>query len=468
MEEIKNVFLRGGVYYINVPFNALKQRRRVATHLKVTALPVGVNPEIVGVVPALIDEDPAKVAAYVLLCRFETLVNGLTPRWDLVQAFHDGELTLKDIDHAFVTHGGIASLNTLLDARRLDAQASKCLETLVAEWPAMPLHTADSPSETTIRNRRSRLERLAKELQTLGALTSKNIQKFLTTAHGSRRQPASTRGANANRAHKVETQRTYRRDIQMFCVWLVSTGYLKKNPAQSADIKLPRSKPKKIRFVEFDVLMKIHETLPSGPARDAFGFMVATGSEPGPINQITASCVNVQKQLVHVDGTKNCARSREVYVEKWFWPRILELVAQAGRVQPLMPIDRQRVAKQVHKAVQQLLSTDKSLSRLEGFRPYDARHSWAVRWLKENQADPQQVATQLGHVNVRMVTTLYGRWISNSSALRALDRSRAVDNGEVKVQSQSKVHKETEGGAPQPPSRPVKSSNHNALDLPLT
>ncbi|MFO0093777.1 MAG: hypothetical protein ACK54K_05665, partial [Gemmatimonadaceae bacterium] len=64
---------------------------------------------------------------------------------------------------------------------------------------------------------------------------------------------------------------------------------------------------------------------------------------------------------------------------------------------------------------------DTSLQRLRDLRPYDARHSWAVRWLRDKRAPIGMVAGQLGHVNNEMVVTTYGVYIPKNDALLALD-----------------------------------------------
>ncbi|HEY6299382.1 MAG TPA: site-specific integrase [Candidatus Binatus sp.] len=58
---------------------------------------------------------------------------------------------------------------------------------------------------------------------------------------------------------------------------------------------------------------------------------------------------------------------------------------------------------------------------------YQCRHSCA-RFLIEQGDTPQHVAAQLGHVGIRMVFEVYGRWLKRptSAAMEALDRAVSV------------------------------------------
>ena len=68
--------------------------------------------------------------------------------------------------------------------------------------------------------------------------------------------------------------------------------------------------------------------------------------------------------------------------------------------------------------------------RRAGVRPrtlYQCRHTFA-RLALEHGDTPQHVAAQLGHVSVRMVFEVYGRWMTRptSAALEALDRAISI------------------------------------------
>ena len=377
-----NVILRGNRYYIRIPADAkTNARRRVATWI--------------GDVPG------GEKAAAKLLARVENLLSVVPPRWDLLQALNAGTLTLRQFDELMVTRGIPALEEHVANEARRQLEDTSLLE-LAREWPAVSPHSENTPQEASIKLRRTRVEQCARALRTLGHLTKEALE-----AH------VKSRG-------NLGTQRAHRNDIAMFCDWLIEKALLTSNPARK--VKLPKAKrgSRKIRFQEFDDLMQVYEAMMHGAARDAFGFMNATAAEPGLCQTITSEHV-VDDRKIHIPGTKNETRDRQAIIEAWFMPRFRELLASTPTGKPLMPVTRFQIAKEVRAAVTRLIEKDPSFERLRRLRPYDARHSWAVRWLRDKRAPIGMVAEQLGHVDNEMVVTTYGVYIPKMDALLALD-----------------------------------------------
>ncbi|MFN8861960.1 MAG: hypothetical protein ACK6DP_03755 [Gemmatimonas sp.] len=377
-----NVILRGNRYYIRIPADAkTNARRRVATWI--------------GDVPG------GEKAAAKLLARVENLLSVVPPRWDLLQALNAGTLTLRQFDELMVTRGIPALEEHVANEARRQLEDKSLLE-LAQEWPALSPNSENTPQEASIKLRSTRVEQCARALRTLGNLTENAL-----------REHVKSRG-------KLETQRAHRNDIAMFCEWLIEHRFITTNPARK--VKLPRKErgEKKIRFHEFGDLMLVYEAMTPGAARDAFGFMIATAAETGMCQLITSAHLERDRE-VHIPGTKTNSRARQAIIEAWFMPRLRELLANTPAGQPLMPATRFQIADEARAAVTLLIEKDTSLQRLRDLRPYDARHSWAVRWLRDKRAPIGMVAGQLGHVNNEMVVTTYGVYIPKNDALLALD-----------------------------------------------
>ena len=382
-KTLTNIMVRGNTYYIRVPLSeATNDRKRCATWLKSTQLNGG-------------------KAAESLLRRIESVVSGVTPRWDLLAAFHDGRISLKMMDAALV-RGGIKTLEMLVRETTRTKAENRSLVELCADWHGLKTGATNKPDVDTVKNRRAMVSACCIALGTIGNLTTPAIQAHVE----SRGRPI--------------TQRAHRAAISMFCDWLMKKGVLSENPC--SEVVLEKVRPTNVRFQEFPDLMLIYNSMAPVPAKDAFGFMIATGVETSVPERVTHAQVDGPREMWAL-GTKGPARTRKVVVEAWFEPRMNELVARTPQGAPIFPVNRNKIALAVNATVKKLVAADPGLVRLKEFSPYHARHSWAVRWLRDRKAPIGLVSGQLGHCDNRMVNMLYGRWLPILSDFLLLDPS---------------------------------------------
>lgn len=138
--------------------------------------------------------------------------------------------------------------------------------------------------------------------------------------------------------------------------------------------------------------------------------MIASGAEPGVVGRVGREHVRRSAEKVWLDGTKNGYRKREADVERWFRPTLLRLAHEsAGSATPLMPVSRFAIAEAVREAVATLRERNPLVEIPADFRPYDARHSFAARYVAAG-AVLQVVASQLGHEDETMGVRLHDRF----------------------------------------------------------
>ena len=401
----ENVTIRGRTVYIWLPKGPGKGRRRLAARW-IRHDPNGRSKP----------ESKLK-AGYETLTRIETLlVNTVPPRWDLVAAIHDGRLDLHTVHATLMQPDGVKRLEEQLTSETEQGRLDTLVAPLIDEWPAMPLGKQTRPEEQTRIERRNRMRRIALTLPTLRHWTPDALQRVLSPDTDAL-ETRELKGVG-----NWETQRTYRNDLKMFCAWLVVQGYITVNPAE--ELRVDKREQRAIRCVSFDVLKRIHQQLPPGPARDAFGLMMATGAEPQVVARVTPECLRPKEQKVVLSGTKNQYRTRVAFVESWYWPRLVELAKGKRSTDGLIPMTRFDIADAVREAVQALRDADPDIDIPEDFRPYDVRHSYAARYVAAG-AVFRVLADQLGHKDERMIIALYGRFRADTSALAAFE-SQAV------------------------------------------
>ena len=109
----KNVILRGHRHYIRIPGKAAsKERVRVATFISAGSR--------------------GAQAAAALLTQVELLTSILPPRWDLLNALHDGMLSLSEFNELMITRG-ISAVEERVAAEVRRRQADRSLLALASE-----------------------------------------------------------------------------------------------------------------------------------------------------------------------------------------------------------------------------------------------------------------------------------------------------------------------------------------------
>lgn len=404
----ENVLLRGRTVYISLPFAPNGKRRRVAlSWLKVKSKPhdAGADTKL-------------KQGRDVLARIEDRLVACAAPKWNLIEAIHDGRIPLQKVHATLAEPDGVKLLEALLSSHKSSALSTHAVAPLVAEWPATAIGKLERPTLATLKNRRARMSKLAEQLPTLAQWTTAALQSVISPDE-------SIAGAtNGKNGLNGATQRTYVRDASMFCKWLIHRGLLAKDP--TTGVTVGKYQETQARCVDFPVLERIYEALPAGPIRDAFGLMMATGAEPQVVERVTADGVRENDQHVYLNGTKNQYRARWACVEKWYWPTLLRLKKDKRKGAWLIPVSRFQIADAVRAVTQQLRADAPDLEIPADFRPYDARHSWAARYVSAG-VPLQVVATQLGHKDATMVIRLYGKYRANTSLLAEYE-SRALSS----------------------------------------
>jgi integrase len=336
------------------------------------------------------------------------------PRWDLIAAMHQGVVGVQEVNAVLALPDGVAQLSERVHGHRLQREREEWsatpVEPLVHKWPALAPGKRTRPQEATLANRRSRVRRIAQRLPTLGQWTTEALQQVLSpdarTVQGG--QPVGT----------AETQRTFLRDLRLFSRWLVAIGKLPEDP--TSGVVLDAHTPPPIRAVSLEVLQRVHAQIPPGPLADAFGLLIATGAEPQVVERVTVGDVRLNEQRVWLLGTKNIYRRRWAYVEAWYLPTLRRLMQSKSQADRLFHVTRGQLAAAVREAAARARDEDPELSLPGSFRPYDARHSFAARYV-ERGAHLRVVADQLGHANEGMIIRLYGRYRADVGTLRAHD-----------------------------------------------
>jgi site-specific recombinase XerC len=405
----ENVMLRSRTVYVRLPFAPDGSRRRVALPwLKAKADGVGTD--------ALL-----KKGRDVLSRIEDRLVACAAPEWALIDAIHVGTVTVQEVYTALADKDGVMHLKNRLIQGEASVQKAIAVAPLVLQWPAMTLGVKKEPTPATRKNRRRRMEKLAERLPHLGDWTTAGLQSVINPADP--KKP---------RVGKGSTQNKYVLDAAMFCEWLISQKLLAKNPAVGVTVQ--RDEEAEMRCVDLPVLKKVYWALPEGPIRDGFGLMVASAGEPQVVNRLLPGDLRPSVKDVFLKGTKSKYRKRWAFVEGWFWPRLVELAKGKRSDEPLIPVDRFQLADAVRDAVQRLRAEDPNLDLPADFRPYDARHSFAARYVKAGTA-LKVLAGQLGHKDERMVVQLYGRFAVETSALANLEEAAAA--GAVNLRQQA-------------------------------
>lgn len=402
MMRYPHVLMRGRTVYASLPLSPDGRRRRLAlSWLKLD--PGGKGEE------TLLRRGAEVVA------RIETqLVRSSVPRWEVIEAMHGGVLTVQAVNAELAHPQGVQRLLDRLTERRTrdmhEQWAVTPVAPLVDEWPALAPGRRVRPTETTVANRRSRVRRVAEELPTLGRWTTAELQRVIS--------PGDRDGNTRTPIGNADTQRTYVRDLRLFCRWLISIGKLPTDPTHGMVVDAGTTPP--IRAVPMDVLLRLHALLAPGAIADAFGFLIATGAEPQVLDRVTAGDVQIDRQRVWLAGSKNAYRRRWAYVEAWYLPTLRRLTETKKANERVFHVTRFHVARVVREAAAKLREQDPELALPTGFRPYDTRHSFAARYV-ERGAPLRALADQMGHANEAMIVRLYGRYRADVGSLRAHD-----------------------------------------------
>jgi integrase len=183
----------------------------------------------------------------------------------------------------------------------------------------------------------------------------------------------------------------------------VQVGVLEINVARSVEAP-PLNRPRAVEIPLADVRRVIDNA--EGPYRGLFALLYGAGVEISAALTCVESDVDVQRREVRARGTKAHTRDRVVRVAEWAWPYLekhLDSVLPGERL--FRALDRKTIGD-VHRARLVALG-------IPHHRVHDSRHFYAIRAVRAG-TPYELVARQLGHADVQMVATRYGRYAPRS------------------------------------------------------
>ena len=204
------------------------------------------------------------------------------------------------------------------------------------------------------------------------------------------------------------TARRHHAAWSSFANYLVEIEVLEHNPLR--DVRAPRGNPGRELFLDQADQIRLVNAQPH-PFSALAALREGAGVEISAALRVRRRDIAETERTVFVRGTKNEWRARQVIVEEWAWPilrRAFEDKLPDARVFEGLSYEPARAE---HR------SALKACKLPDDYRMHDARHSLAVRWMREG-VEPHIIANNLGHRDASLVLRLYGRHRPNAEDLR--------------------------------------------------
>lgn len=158
------------------------------------------------------------------------------------------------------------------------------------------------------------------------------------------------------------------------------------------------------------------------PYRALAALREGAGVEISAALNVKLTDLDLENHTVHVHGTKNEWRDRIVLVEDWAWAFLLAAAKEKVGNAPLF-VEESGEAATYARARAEHKAGLKALGLNPSYTMHDARHSFAVRWMKEGR-DPQLIANNLGHRDASMVLRIYGKYRPKAEDYRRVSGAR--------------------------------------------
>ena len=212
------------------------------------------------------------------------------------------------------------------------------------------------------------------------------------------------------------TARRHHAAWSSFGNYLVEVEVLEANPLRS--IRAPRPNPPKDVYLSLPDILRLVEAQPE-PFRTIAAIREGAGVEISAVLKITRRDVDLDAGVIEVRGTKTTWRNRPVRLDEWAVAYLRRFIQDNGLMPSalLFPGVKPRAVWETHRKTVMVLGLDPR------YTLHDARHSYAVRRMKEG-IDPQLIANNLGHKDATMVLRIYGKYRPT-----AMDLQRAVRGG---------------------------------------
>lgn len=190
---------------------------------------------------------------------------------------------------------------------------------------------------------------------------------------------------------------------------LVEDGVLERNPLE--EVTLPKNNKVTSPHIErLDDVIRFVNTVALGAQRAAAAFREGAGVElQAMLNTRRRDIVDVEHRVIWAHGEKNDARDRQVIVDKWAFPIIMEWVKSAGLHQdaPLFPgVTEDNHRAEVYRVRDALRSQGVNIPA--NYKPHNCRNTFYVRGLKEGR-DPVLLSNNLGHGDTSTGIKKYGK-----------------------------------------------------------
>lgn len=209
----------------------------------------------------------------------------------------------------------------------------------------------------------------------------------------------------------VGTKRKVHTSWTSFLGYLVTRGCLSSNPMTT--VPRPSSTPRPVSFYEMSQVDQLLLMAPTDAMRSLWAFLYGTSADLDSALQVTKADVNRDSRTVHVIGTKNSHRDRNVRVADWAWPFVdAHLHGVAGSTK-LWPWDRSWPS---HEHLRVVRSFEGPVYPLR-----NARHHWAATRLRAGWPIGL-VQKQLGHSSPRLTLEIYGRFIPSDADYTSWER----------------------------------------------
>ncbi len=300
--------------------------------------------------------------------------------WELLDRVIDGRLPAGVVyDHWRLGDDGLAQLKATLSDVELAG--------FIAGWRQWALRRAD---ENTVEKYARQLRRLVPENTSFkrSQFTRKHISTTLTSL--------SCSGSTARRYHAAWSS---------FANYLVEMEVIEVNALRS--IRGPTPNPPKDLHLSLNDSVRLVDAQPM-PYRALAALREGAGVEISPALAVRKRDLDETEHTIHVHGTKNAWRDRIVMVEDWAWPHIIQ-AAKNKLPDALLFVEDDGQPARYGRALAEHRRAIKALELNERYTMHDARHSFAVRWMKEGR-DPQLIANNLGHRDATMVLRIYGKY----------------------------------------------------------
>lgn len=195
------------------------------------------------------------------------------------------------------------------------------------------------------------------------------------------------------------TARRYHAAWSSFFNYLVEQEVYDYNPMRA--VKAPAENGARERWLTLENVLRLVDAQPF-PYSALAALREGAGVEISAALQVRRLDCNPDTHFVHVRGTKNAWRERDVLVDPWAWEKFARALGDKLPGALLFEGITLRKAYYQHKLATRALE-------IPDYTLHDARHSYAVRHMQLGTR-PELIANNLGHADASQVLRRYGKY----------------------------------------------------------